>query len=150
MQHTSNYNLPQWEASDPIKRADFNGAMSAIDTAVKAASDAAGAGAKIAYGTYTGTGTYGSANPKTLTFSFQPKLVIVEPDTGDIAAYPCQFGFFFRGQNYAQTKPNAAGGGNDANVAKLTWSGNSVSWYGQNVASQLNANNFTYFYLAIG
>ncbi len=35
------------------------------------------AGAKIAFGTYNGTGTYGSANPTSLTFDFEPKLLWV-------------------------------------------------------------------------
>ena len=34
MQHTTNYSLPQWEASDTVKREDVNGAMSAVDTAL--------------------------------------------------------------------------------------------------------------------
>lgn len=34
MQHTTNYNLPQWEASDAVRREDVNGAMSAIDAAL--------------------------------------------------------------------------------------------------------------------
>lgn len=36
-----------------------------------------GDGARIATGSYVGTGTYGSGNPNTLTFEFEPKIVIV-------------------------------------------------------------------------
>ena len=32
---------------------------------------------KIATGSYTGTGTYGSSNPNSLTFEFDPKIVFV-------------------------------------------------------------------------
>ena len=34
MQHTTNYNLPQWEDTDAVKREDVNGAMSAVDAAL--------------------------------------------------------------------------------------------------------------------
>ena len=37
MNHTTNYNLPQWEDTDRVTRADMNAAMSTIDTAIKAA-----------------------------------------------------------------------------------------------------------------
>ena len=41
MNSTTYYNLPLWEASDPISREDFNAAMSAIDAALKANANAA-------------------------------------------------------------------------------------------------------------
>lgn len=34
MTRTENLNLPQWEASDPIRREDFNEAMARLDTAL--------------------------------------------------------------------------------------------------------------------
>ena len=37
MQHTTNYNLPQWEDTDTVKREDMNGAFAAVDTAIAAA-----------------------------------------------------------------------------------------------------------------
>ena len=47
MQHTTNYNLPQWEAADAVKREDVNGAMTAVDAALKSAADAAAAAGRI-------------------------------------------------------------------------------------------------------
>ena len=35
MQHTTNYDLPQWEATDAVKREDVNGAMATVDAALK-------------------------------------------------------------------------------------------------------------------
>ena len=32
MNHTKNYNLPQWELNDLIRMEDFNGAMNNIET----------------------------------------------------------------------------------------------------------------------
>lgn len=40
MTQTTNYQLPQWVASDPIQRADFNAAFAKIDTAMKQNADA--------------------------------------------------------------------------------------------------------------
>lgn len=40
MNHTPNYNLPQWEANDPVRREDFNAAMETIDGAMAAAKTA--------------------------------------------------------------------------------------------------------------
>lgn len=42
-----------------------------------AISDLNGKAVQMETGGYTGTGTYGSANPCTLTFSFQPSIVII-------------------------------------------------------------------------
>lgn len=39
MTKTENYQLPQWEANDEVKREDFNNANTAIDAALKAAKD---------------------------------------------------------------------------------------------------------------
>lgn len=33
MTRTENYSLPQWEAHDPVRREDFNGAFAALDGA---------------------------------------------------------------------------------------------------------------------
>ena len=33
MNKTTNYNLPQWEAADPVRREDFNRAFAALDGA---------------------------------------------------------------------------------------------------------------------
>ena len=65
--HTDNYNLPQWEATDAFRREDFNEAFSKIDTAI------AGAGAKIAIGFYTGN----NAEERTFALDFTPVAVLV-------------------------------------------------------------------------
>ena len=78
MTKTTNYQLPKWEKTDRIQMKDFNDMTATLDTALKANADAAAAapaaGAFFCNGTaatetYTGTGTYGSANPVTLTLS---------------------------------------------------------------------------------
>ena len=72
MNHTTNYNLPQWEATDAVKREDMNGAMSGIDAAL------AGLGnCQIEYQQYVGTGTYGKDHPTRITFSKMPTVYII-------------------------------------------------------------------------
>ena len=43
MTTTTNLNLPQWAATDPVQRSDFNEAFAALDEAYSAALEAAGA-----------------------------------------------------------------------------------------------------------
>ena len=79
MTKTTNYQLPKWEKTDRIQMKDFNDMTATLDAALKANADAvAGCGnCKIETSTYTGTGTYGSANPVTLTFPQKPRLIII-------------------------------------------------------------------------
>lgn len=44
MNHTTNYNLNQWEAADRVTRADFNADNAAIDAALSAIAASAGGG----------------------------------------------------------------------------------------------------------
>lgn len=94
-------------------------------------------GVKIATGSYTGTGTYGSSNPNSLTFDFEPKLVVVRATGGD-------------GGHSWIIGCNHGKGGNDAWIT-ITWNSNTVAWYHNSSADyQLNASGTKYYYLAIG
>ena len=107
-------------------------------------------GAKIAAGSYIGTGTYGASNPCSLTFDFEPRVVV------------------FTGRNpaaYVETQPKVTGGivywgvtttmyanGMDTENT-ITYSGNTMSWYcdsGYGGYIQLNESGRTYHYIAIG
>ena len=110
---------------------------------------------KIETGSYTGTGTYGASNPNSLTFGFEPKLVVITGNgVGEIGILQCSAGARFGG--YMDTKlVNSA-------TLSISVSGNSVSWYSyapyQNgtavsnaAAYQLNTrSSYAYTYLAIG
>ena len=142
MNYPTNYELPQWEAGDRVKRADMNGAMSAIDAALAGAG-----GAKIAYGTYIGTGEYGPNHQNSLTFDFEPKLFIVQykagpafSDFNGIAYVPA---IVLRGTNAAYLKQGV--------YENFFWEGNTISWFNDNAEiQQHNAHGATYFYIAIG
>ena len=72
MTYTTNYNLPQWEDTDIVKREDVNGAMAVIDAAIAAAGSV-----WIESGSYIGSGLYNTANPTVFKFQHKPVLLIV-------------------------------------------------------------------------
>lgn len=100
---------------------------------------------KMETGSYTGTGQYGSANPNTLTFSFAPKLVIIQPAGGSA------YGPMFARDSATATAVNYH---ETSQAATITWSndGKTLSWYTQSnmVDFQLNKNNSVYIYIAFG
>ena len=157
MEKTTNYQLPKWEKSDFIKMDDFNDAFGKLDAALKANADAAagaasaavvtalaqdvGAGGKncrIAFGSYTGTGKYGSANPNTLTFPIKPVFVVITS--------PSSMAMHFR--------PAASSGSGGGGAVKLTWGERSLSWYTVDTTNphirQDNNAGVTYQYMVFG
>lgn len=168
MKKTDNYSLPQWEKQDFIKMEDFNDAFGKTDAALKANADAAGGkadgaatsaaltnlaknlgaaghNARIAWGSYTGTGATDAANPNTLQFDFYPVLVLIG-DTKATSA-PRNPTVFLRDR--IKVCADSAGG-NGLLVA--TWSDNALSWYcrSDNAYYQLNGSGELYRYAVIG
>lgn len=118
---------------------------------------------KIETGSYVGTGTYGADSPNTLTFGFEPKLILVDMSyTASTAsniknAARAGLSVFFSGRTAWLTDKGAS------NTQYTTWSGicnvtctgNTVSWYSAgnayaNGSEQLNESGKTYKYIAIG
>lgn len=121
-----------------------------------------GARVQIATGSYVGTGTYGASNPNTLTFEFEPKLVIIYQLNGG------HYTLFIWGQTtVCEWTMNSGTGGA---VLSCSYGGNTMSWNiilgnydyfrywsdtigssNSNQAShQLNGSDVTYYYTAIG
>lgn len=123
------------------------------------------AGAKIETGSYAGTGTYGSSNPNSLTFGFEPKVVAVygywqsnvsryfdmtgtSKSNNNIAfipmsilttSYTSGIGFTYRTTN------------NPSCYMKKSADGKTISWYHNSGATeQCNDSEFTFYYMAIG
>lgn len=102
---------------------------------------------KIEAGSYTGTGTYGASNPNRLTFNFEPKLLIIMPnsDTSD--------SFFIA--PYGRTLINTYMDNSNYGKVNMTWSGKTVSWYCTSDSSydpahgQMNGSGVTYYYIAV-
>ena len=152
LNQTANYGLSQWEATDRILMEDFNSDNSKIDGALKENADNIAAlettvalcgNCKIVYGSYTGTGTYGSEHPNTLAFDHKPILVLVQ-DASDNREYDRKLRMM-RGVGWAN--------GMDGNYVwenDVIWTENGVQWYSSHDdETQFNAPNGQYRYLAL-
>ena len=137
---TRHFGLSQWQSTDPIRVADFNADNQKLD-------DALAARAQLATGSYTGTGKFGSANPNTLTFPFEPKFVFVTHQSGE---WYRQTLAGIRGMTGAYVYQSVLNS-DYYNRATLTWDGKKLKWYNSGSAYyQLNESNAKYFYIAIG
>ena len=79
MQHTQNYQLPQWEKEDRIMMEDFNGMTEKIDAGMAEAKSAAGDAKQTAltHKNYV-TGTFTSTRSAIdITVGFRPSAVII-------------------------------------------------------------------------
>ena len=107
---------------------------------------------KIATGSYVGTGTYYSNNPNSLTFDFEPKMLAVVAG----GSTPSCAGFLIvRGQTYSNGIGSYSSSSVELNL-NITWAGKTVSWWSSNTFdsgkqyAQMNAQDVTYFYVALG
>ena len=147
MQHTTNYNLPQWEATDAVKREDVNGAMSAVDTALKSAADTAnGAAAAAANAAEAVCGVYGGtgATSQAISLGRRPRFVLVE---SRYAVREINSGIY--GAMALDGHPSRF---NNTNILEITDDGFTV--YNQKIDDNpryavLNSVNMDYYYLAI-
>lgn len=105
----------------------------------------------IETGSYVGTGTYGEANPNSLTFGFEPKIVLIKPSTdGTLSKYWMCF------TNGLGTSGGGLVWGSESYTLgyKVSYSfyGNTVQWYTTDARSTPQANDAatTYGYIAIG
>lgn len=102
----------------------------------------------IETGSYVGTGTYGSGNPNTLTFGFEPKFVHIQSysiGNGDSTGYG--FAFFLSGARGFTIGPSSS---NDLFSLNAKFNKNILSWYQANEYAQLNEKNVKYFFAALG
>ena len=150
--HTTNYNLNQWGATDKVLRTEFNADNAKIDAALKANADAvdsletqlvsglAGKGnCQLWTTSYVGDDqvTYNSNNR--ITFPKLPVLVIIQGTNGGET-------MLILGQNtkYLTIMGTAYGG-------SVTWEGTTMSWRVNttNPSDQFNLQGATYLVLAL-
>ena len=145
--------LHLWEPGDSVLRTEFNENWEKIDAsaaqaqadltngldAITAVLNAGGKLARIAWGSYTGNGKYGSSNKTKLTFDFTPRLVFV--GSNEDAAY--DFNRFM----YPHTVSSYVRSGATFTV---TWGSSSIQWYNSSDVYQLNESGKTYYYVAVG
>ncbi len=158
MNQTTNYNLNQWDAADPVRREDFNSDNAIIDAALKAAADARAAVDKRADGleavlaehtaqiaklgncqvyttTYVGNGQCGEEHPSTLTFPQKPLLAFVSRNGYNILRiFPFNTSYSYRESSLI--------------YVEITWSGNTVIWNASTPDGQMNSNGTTYYVTA--
>ena len=146
MNKTPNYQLSQWSRDDRVLMEDFNADNAKIDGALGdhegrvAALEAAAphfGNCQIWTATYQGDGTggknFGEDHPNSLTFPQKPIWAIV-----------------FDSENRAQF--NIPSGDCSYPVGNATrhikWNGNTVTWYADDVFTQMNWFNYTYLVIA--
>ena len=140
---TQNYDLNQWELTDGIIMEDFNKDNRTLDTAL---TEMQASIPRIRTGTYVGTNTFGEDAPNSLTFDFEPKLVIVRKVSssmqGELGA---DLFFWIKGTNSDSVSAGTR--------RYYTLEGNTLSWYAKgtyaSAAWQMNISD-TYCYMAIG
>ena len=119
-------------------------------TSLAALMSAMGAG-KIAAGSYTGTGTYGESNPKTLKFNFLPKAIFIMSDGTDNNTVKNATLLIIPQINRGRLSGDHVGGGYWGGAFEsIKVNGNSVLWWGNWAEHQLNANGTKYAYIALG
>ena len=110
-------------------------------------------------GSYTGTGTYGSDNKNSLTFSFAPKLVVINGNykTAHVqASRLCVFSATSADTSEASGYHGWSVGESGYNVSTAeglsgTLSGTTLQWYdSESTIAQMNYSGANYFYVAIG
>ena len=151
MNKTANFQLTQWEKTNRILMEEFNRDNAAIDTALKSNADGVAAlqtalascgNCKIVYGTYTGNGKSGSANPNKLTFDGKPVLVIVQAQSNTT-----NYDFHLRlvrGCGWA-----VGDRGNYSYTNSVAWGENFVSWTNDDAETQFNLQGSVYSYIAL-
>lgn len=151
MQQTSKYQFNLIEPEDKFLPTPLNQNMEKVEAIISqevgVLQEGLGSGgytARIAWGSYTGNGTYGAANANSLTFDFCPVLVFIVRATNSREV------IFVR----EKTQYSAGLGGASVFYNTSTWEGHTLSWYASSgssaTADQMNEADQIYFWVAIG
>lgn len=103
--------------------------------------------AKIATGSYEGTGTYGSNNANSLSFDFAPSVLIVVINDGTNQSAG---NVMVKGQTRSAGIGFQQGGSTGSLNMSVVWDGNTVRWYAGTAPDQMNVDGKTYCYTAFG
>ena len=154
--HTTNYNLNQWEATDQVLRTEFNQDNAKIDAALKGLADkdtaleamvSAATGAagncEMEFFTYYGTGDYGSGNATQITFSTLPDVFFI---VGDMAVVMGRGGV----KSGVLIGRDVLVDSSFVSDISGTWSGNRVSYVNSlDARYQMNTSGKTYWVLGL-
>lgn len=152
MAETGNYQLNQWEKTDRIQMEDFNADNLKTDqalakqrdeiTALTAAVALCG-NCQIVYGSYQGTGVYGSTAPNELIFPHKPIFVLVQSEVEETEKD--------QKLRLMRNIPWAVGShGNYTWANTVLWDEKKVRWYSTNGSyTQFNSQGTSYHYMAL-
>ena len=117
-------------------------ARAAAISALTAAVGTQGHTCRLAWGTYSGTGSFGSGSPNSLTFPFTPYLVTFGTEYKDRDfQHPTML---IRGMTSCRCETTD-------NPITVSWNNKTVSWYSAtNAQRQSNESGKTYRYVAFG
>ena len=113
-------------------------------------------GAKLACGSYVGTGTYGEANKNIMDVGFEPKVFFVQ-QLNDSYSYTTPdwhtCGFWMQGDTSLRLFSNASA--LSVSTRPCSVDGTKISWYGKGYDDraaqlQLNKGGVTYLWFAFG
>lgn len=148
MQYTTNYNLKMPESTDPVQISDLSENFSSIDALIKEATEG---GVQTHYGTYTGSGTSGTNNRNSISFPFDPYLVVIARSGAYANQGAGSFAVIIRGLGAFIT--NAVDSG-IVGINSVSFGANKITWYyvrtGSGTTTQLNESGVKYYYFAIG
>lgn len=121
--------------------------QSQIDSMINSINTALDGKARIQTGSYVGTGTYGESNPCSLTFDFEPSVIMIS-GKGGFTGYEAQNTIVAVNKSPLSTIIH----GQYPFSVNVNFNGNQVSWYttADNPGYQANDTNYTYSYAAIG
>lgn len=104
-------------------------------------------GARIATGSYTGTGTFGENNQNTLTSPFEPKIVTI---VNALNNYERAI-FLYKGMGLVTNSTNNGGVAISIYGNSATYNQNTISWYNVNApVYQMNSEGVEYVFCIIG
>lgn len=159
MQHTSKYQFKLIEGTDSFSPAPLNDNMERIEEKLEELDVGltevqefleSGENCKIAWGNYTGNGTYGSSNKNSLTLPFSPKVILIIPSKTAMELNANFQGMFGIGLVHAGVLLNTGGYNSTTALTTLSLSGNTLTWYDTGHAARQFNMAATYYYLALG
>ena len=131
--------------------------FSVIKTLINNANANANSKAKIATGSYVGTGTYGESNPNTLTFDFAPKLLwfvaYYTPSTNQVSQFISCYILSSDALTTTMSKYQFTGNNShaDYSYASKSSDGKTFSWYNtEGYDQQFNTQGIKYYWLILG
>lgn len=154
--YTENYGLCQWEATDQVRREEFNQDNAKMDETLKTLADkdialesavatiaSAAGNCQMELITYTGTGTYGTGKATKITFSQMPDVYFI---VGDLALITGQGG----DKAPLLVAKDASFNESFVNTATATWDGAQISLVnGIDARYQMNSKSKPYWVLGL-